>query len=340
MKAAVIPEPQARWELRDVPTPQAGPGEVLVRVHACGICFNDVLATRGEIPFPGIIPAITGHEPVGEVVELGAGVTTRTVGDVVGTTWVRAGCGRCDYCRRGLPVTGQAAFNCPAPTATGFSAQGGHAEYLAVRAEETVLIPAGLAPELAAPVLCAGYTAWSALRTAKPRPGERVAVLGIGGLGHLAVQFAHATGFETVAITHSPDKHDAARSLGADLVVATGAELREQGGADVILVTSPSYTAASEALGGLRIGGRLVLAGIDPSSPFVIPPAMVYPFFAQGNQILGATHNGLEYLNEALRIVASGRVTPVIETFAAEDVAEAVDRVGKGDVRFRAVVKY
>jgi D-arabinose 1-dehydrogenase-like Zn-dependent alcohol dehydrogenase len=340
MKAAVIPEVNGVWELREVPTPRPGPGEVLIKVAACGVCLNDVLATEGKIPFPAITPAITGHEPVGEVVEVGDGVSSRVVGDRVGVTWVRATCGRCDYCRLGLPVTGQAAFNCAAPTATGFSTQGGHAEYLVAGAGETVLIPDGLSAELAAPILCAGYTSWSALRQAEPQPGERVAVLGIGGLGHLAVQFSHACGYETVAITRSPDKDELATELGADFVVGSGAELRERGGADVILVTAPSYRVAGEALQGLRVGGRLVLAGIDPGEPFVIPPASVYPFFAQGQRIMGATHNGPRYLREALRIVASGKVTPMIETFAKEDVAEAVAKVGKGEVRFRAVVKY
>lgn len=340
MKAAVIPAVNSGWELREVPTPRPGPGEVLVRVHACGVCFNDVLATQGAIPFPAISPAITGHEPVGDVVEAGPGVTTRQVGDRVGATWVRAGCGRCDYCKLGLPVSGQTGINCAAPTATGFTVPGGHAEYLVVAAEQTVLIPAGLAAELAAPVLCAGYTAWSALRSARPAPHERVAVLGIGGLGHMAVQFSRACGFDTVAITRSPDKHSLARELGADLVVSNGEQLRAAGGADVILATGPSFRAASDALQGLRVNGRLVLAGIDPAEPFTIPPATAYPFFAQRQQIIGTTHNGLRYLHEALGMVAAGKVTPRIETFAADRVGEAVGKVAKGDVRFRAVITY
>lgn len=340
MKAAVIPEVNGAWELREVPTPRPGPGEVLVRVQACGVCYNDVLTTQGVIPFPGFSPAVTGHEPVGEVVEVGDGVTTRQVGDRVGTTWVRAGCGRCDYCRLGLPISGQAAMNCPAPTATGFTVQGGHAEYMVAAARDTVLIPDGLAPEIAAPVLCAGYTAWSALRAAEPQPSERVAVLGIGGLGHMALQYSRACGFETIAVTRSADKHAVAKELGADLVVADGGQLREAGGADVILVTGPSYLAASELLQGLRVNGRMVLAGIDPAEPFTIPPAMMYPFFAQRQKILGATHNGPQYLREALELVASGKVTPRVETFPAARVAEAVEKVAKGDVRFRAVVTY
>jgi alcohol dehydrogenase/propanol-preferring alcohol dehydrogenase len=340
MKAAVIPGVSAPWEIQEVPTPEPGPGEVLIKVDACGICVNDVLATQGLIPFPSISPAITGHEPVGTVVEAGPGVTARRVGDRVGTTWIRGTCGRCDYCRQGRPVSGQAAFNCAAPTSTGFTVQGGHAEYMTVAADQTVPIPDGLAAELAAPVLCAGYTSWSALRAADPLPHERVAVLGVGALGHLAVQYSRACGFETVAITRSPDKHEVALSLGADLVVGDGQELRAAGGADVILVTCPSYPAASQCLQGLRPDGRMVLAGIDGTDPFNVPPALAYPFFAQRNRIIGATHNGPRYLAEALQLVADGKVTPMVETFAMTDVAEAVDRVGKGAVRFRAVVTY
>lgn len=233
MRAAVIPSAGSTWELRDIPTPRPGPGEVLLRVRACGVCYNDVRTTRGEIPFPAVTPAVTGHEVAGEVVDVGPGVTSRQVGDRVGVPWIQGTCGRCGYCRRGLPLSGLAAFGCEAPRMTGFTVPGGHAEFLVARADGTVLLPDGLAYELAAPVLCAGYTAWSALRAAEPRPHERVAVLGIGGLGHLALQFAHASGFETVAVTHSPDKHTIARDLGADVVVSDGAELREAGGADV-----------------------------------------------------------------------------------------------------------
>ncbi|NIL40081.1 alcohol dehydrogenase catalytic domain-containing protein [Salinispora arenicola] len=340
MKAAVIPEVNGTWELREVPTPVPGPGEVLIRVRASGVCYNDFLATCGGIPFPTVSPAVTGHEPVGEVAEVGPDVTSRQVGDRVGATWVRAGCGRCDYCQRNLPVSGQTAINCPSPTTTGFSVLGGHAEYLVTRADETVLVPDGLPFELAAPVLCAGYTAWSALRAANPLPHERVAVLGIGALGHLAVQFARATGFETIAITRSVDKHDAIRRLGADHIVGSGEELRDLGGADVILATAPSHAAAGEALAGLRVNGRMVLAGIDGQEPFMIPSALTYPFFALGQSIIGATHSGPRYLTEALDLVASGKVTPVVETFPAERVAEAVAKVAKGDVRFRAVVTY
>ncbi|MFC7545974.1 alcohol dehydrogenase catalytic domain-containing protein [Plantactinospora sp. GCM10030261] len=339
MKAVVITGLDGTWEVRDVPTPSPAPGQVLVRVRACGICHNDVLATRGVIPFPSVDPPVPGHEAVGEIVEVGAGVRTRAVGDRVGVPWIQGGCGSCDHCRRGLPLTGQTAFLCAAPATTGFTVPGGQSEYLVADAAGTVPLPAGVPDELAAPVLCAGYTAWSALRTAEPRPHDRIAVVGIGGVGHLAVQFAHATGAETVAVTHSPDKHAAARELGADLVVGTGAELAAAGGADVILMTGNSHRAAADTLPALRPGGRLVLAGIDLAEPFAIPPGPL-PFFALGQRVLGATHAGPSYLAEALDLVARGLVTPRVEVFDADRVADAVRRVAKGEVRFRAVVSY
>ncbi|APU15551.1 MULTISPECIES: alcohol dehydrogenase catalytic domain-containing protein [Actinoalloteichus] len=340
MRTVVIPAAGADWELRQTPRPSPGPGEVLIRVRASAICHNDVLAGLGILPFPSTSPAIPGHEPAGDVVEVGAGVTSRQVGDRVGVTWIQGVCGRCAQCRRDSRLSGRAAFSCAAPATTGFTAPGGQAEWLLAPAAGTVLLPADLSYELAAPMLCSGYTAWSALSVGAPRPGERVAVLGIGGIGHLAVQFAAAAGFETVAITRSSDKHAIAADLGATLVLGSGTELDAAGGADVILATAPSYSSAGEAMRGLRPGGRMVLAGIDGREPFSIPPDLARPFFAHGQQILGATHGGMEHLALALASAAAGEVTPRIEVFAPEQIAQAAAAVATGSVRFRAVVAY
>jgi D-arabinose 1-dehydrogenase-like Zn-dependent alcohol dehydrogenase len=338
MKALVVPGVNQEWQVRETPTPSPAPGEVLVRVRASSICHNDIALTRGVFPFPQLNPVITGHESAGEVVEVGAGVITRQPGDRVGITWVQATCGRCDYCRRNLPLSGQSGMSCRSSVMTGLTAQGGHAEYVAVRAESTVLLPEGLSYELASPVLCAGYTAWGALRAADPKPHERVAVLGIGGLGHMAVQFASACGFETVAITRSPDKRELATQLGARHVVANGAELRDIGGADVILATGISHPAAEEALQGLRHNGRLMLATIDPAHPFTIPA--VSGFWAKRLEVRGATHHGLRYLTEALELVARGVVTPIVEVFPLAQGPLARQRAERGEVRFRAVIQY
>lgn len=339
MRAAYVPAVNAPWEVRELPTPSPDIGHVLVRVRASGICYTDVWSAIGQIPMG--VPGVLGHETVGEVVEVGAGVTSRQVGDRVGITWILATCGRCDYCRANRPVSGLAGMNCVAATTSGFSTQGGHAEYLAVPATATVLLPDNVPFEMAAPVCCAGYTAWSALRDADPKPHERVAVLGIGGLGHMAVQYAKATGFDTIAITHSPDKRELAAKLGADLVVADGAELAEAGGADVILMTGNSTTAAMDSLRGLRPDGRLVLIGLPFGQGFTIPPpGSGVDFVMRRQRILGSTHGGFQRLTEALDLVASGKVTPMVESYPLAKVADAYERVVAGQVRFRAVLTY
>ncbi|MFH8376091.1 alcohol dehydrogenase catalytic domain-containing protein [Streptomyces cyaneofuscatus] len=335
MKAVVMTGANQPWEVQEVPTPTVEPGQVLVKVHASGMCFTDVWATTG---YGGdIYPQTPGHEVVGEVVEVGAGVHTRQVGDRVGTTWVQSACGRCDYCRENRPLTGQTAMNCPGARTTGFSTQGGHAEYIAITAGGTVLLPDGLAYEDAAPMMCAGYTTWSGLRDASPQPHEKVAVVGIGGLGHVALQLAKASGFETIAITHSPDKHELAAQLGADHVVANGEALRDLGGTDVLLVTTNAFDAAEEAMTGLRPDGRVVLSGLDFTRPFSISSEGV-PFHMMRQQVIGSTHGGQHYLAEVLDLAAKGKVKPITETFPLDRATDAYDRLSSGKMRFRGVL--
>ncbi|HEU4403503.1 MAG TPA: alcohol dehydrogenase catalytic domain-containing protein [Candidatus Polarisedimenticolia bacterium] len=325
MKAAVVPALHSKWEVRDVATPEPGPNQVLIKIHASGLCYTDVHITEGMIPTR--FPRTLGHEPVGEIVALGAGVTTRRVGDRVGVPWVQASCGRCEWCQRGKPMF------CPEQVATGVHTEGGHAEYMVARAAATLLIPEKLSYEQAAPIFCAGYTVWSGLRLADPRPHERVAVVGIGGLGHLAVQFAKAAGFETIAVSHSKDKEKAIRALGADAVVADGEGLRAAGGADVILATSNSYQAVAGTLAGLRPDGRLVMMGAS-SEPLPINAGLM---FIRG-RILGSSQNSVEHLYEALDYAAQGKVRVITETYPLRDVGRAYDRVAAGSVRFRAVI--
>ncbi|MGV9790565.1 alcohol dehydrogenase catalytic domain-containing protein [Streptomyces sp. NPDC003435] len=334
MKAVVMTGANQPWEVQEVPTPVAEPGQVLVKVRASGMCFTDVWATQG---YGGdIYPQTPGHEVVGEIVAVGDGVHGREVGDRVGTTWVQSACGRCDYCRKNLPLTGQTAMNCVAPRTTGFAAQGGHAEYIAIAAGGTVLLPDDLSFEDAAPMMCAGYTTWSALRDADPQPGERIAVVGIGGLGHVALQLAKASGFETIAVTHSPDKHDLAVELGADHVVAGGKELQDLGGADVLLITTNAFEAAEEAMAGLRPGGRVVLSGLDFTRPFSISSEGI-PFHMMRQKVIGSTHGGQHYLSEVVDLAGQGKVKPIIETFSLDQATEAYDRLASGKMRFRGV---
>jgi alcohol dehydrogenase len=295
-------------------------------MHASGVCYTDVHETLGHIP--GSFPRILGHEPVGEIVAIGAGVRTRKVGDRVGVAWVQATCGRCEWCAR------RRENFCPDQQATGIQLQGGHAELMPMYADATTLLPDGLSYEQAAPIFCAGYTVWSGLRWANPKPHECVAVLGIGGLGHLAVQYAKAAGFDTIAISHSPDKDKMIRELGADEIVRDGKGLAAAGGADILLSTSNSTKSMMDSIQGLRPDGRLVTMGVD-AEPLVLS---LVELLMKRIQVIGSSQNGREYLYEALDFVAKGKVKVMAETYPLADAAKAYQRVAEGKPRFRAVL--
>src|ERR1700752_480719 len=328
MNAAVVPAMGSSWVIKDVPQPQPGPGQVLVKMHASGICYTDVHQTLGHLP--GLtFPRILGHEPVGEIVALGAGVHSRKVGDRVGVAWVQGSCGRCEQCLRGRGL-----FCVVAPEDTGMQMQGGHAEFMPMNADATMLIPEGVSYEQAAPIFCAGYTVYSGLRWANPKPHERVAVLGSGGLGHLAVQYAKAAGFETIAVSHSPDKDKMIRDLGADEIVRDGKDLAAAGGADIILSTSNSTKSMVDSLQGLRPDGRLVAMGAD-AEPLSVS---LMDLITKRLRIIGSQQNGPEYLYEALDFVAQGKVKTIVETYPLAEAPKAYQRVVDGKARFRAVL--
>ena len=212
--------------------------------------------------------------------------------------------------------------------------QGGHAEYMLTHADATYLIPDKVSYEQAAPIFCAGYTVYSGLRRADPQPHERVAVLGIGGLGHLAVQYAKAAGFETIAISHSPDKDKMIRELGADEIVRDGTSLTAAGGADIILSTSNSTKSMMDSIQGLRPDGRFIVMGAD-AEPLAIS---LIELLSKRIQIIGSQQNGPEYLYEALDYVAQGKVKSITETYPLAEAAKAYERVAEGKTRFRAVL--
>ena len=326
MQAAVVPAVSSAWQIKDVPQPQPGANQVLVKMHASGICYTDVHQTLGNLP--GQFPRILGHEPVGEIVAVAPDVTTRKVGDRVGTAWIQSTCGRCEWCQRGRRMF------CPYLKGTGIDAPGGHAEYMLMNADATYLIPDKVSYEQAAPIFCAGYTVYGGLRWADPKPHERVAVLGIGGLGHLALQYAKAAGFETIAISHSPDKDKMIRDLGADEIVRDGKSLAAAGGADVILGTSNSTKSTVDGIQGLRPDGRLVIMGVD-AEPLSIS---LMDLISKRIQIIGSQQNGPEYLYEALDFVAQGKVKTIVETYTLAEAAKAYQRVEEGKARFRAVL--
>src|SRR5215216_5544319 len=340
MLSSVVSTVNGKWEVKEVPTPQASTNQVLIRIHASGICYTDVHTTKGEL---GVrFPYTLGHEPAGEIVALGEGVTTRKVGDRVGVPWVQSTCGRCEWCQRGK------LFFCPSKITTGINIAGSHAEYMVAFADATQIIPNGLSYDQAAPIFCAGYTVYSGLRFADPKPHECVAVVGIGALGHLGIQYSKAAGFETIAVTHSKDKEELAYKLGANSVVSDGEGLLKQqgqqgdsssdggGGADVILATSNSYKATADAIKALRPDGRVILMGVSSSTEtLTVPPEILF----KRGRIIGSTQNDREHLYEALNYVAKGKVKVMTEIFPLEEISNAYDKVANGNVRFKAVIK-
>jgi 2-desacetyl-2-hydroxyethyl bacteriochlorophyllide A dehydrogenase len=329
MRTLVIDKPNAPWTITDIPAPRPGPGQVVIRVRYSGMCGTDLHVHHGHFPLPP--PIVAGHEPAGEIVEVGAGVTDLRVGDRVGVFWNQRGCGRCAACQAGRPC---------AEAQTWMHVGGGNSELMLAWASGCALIPDELPLEYAAPLFCAGYTVMSGLRNGAPRPGERVAVLGTGGLGHLAVQISKALGLETLAITGQADKRTELIDLGADEVLVVQSDvataLRDAGGADVILSTTNSAAQIGSAFTALRPRGRLVSMGAADG------PIGIDSMIALSNQteFRGSTQDHRSHLYEVLQLAAKGKVKPRIETYPLERGNEARDRLAAGKVRYRAVLQH
>ncbi len=331
MRAAVIEKFNAPWVVKDLADPKPGPGQVVIRVHSSGMCYTDLHAHHGVFPLKP--PFVAGHEPAGVVAELGAGVTDLKVGDRVGVFWNQKGDGRCDVCQSGHPS------GC-AHEQTWMNLGGSNSELMLAWASGCALIPDGASFEAAAPIFCAGYTTMSGLRNADPKPGERVAVLGVGGLGHLALQFAHALGLETVALTGQANKKKELIELGADEVLLAGDDpgqaLRDAGGVDIILSTTNSAKQVAQAFSGLRAGGRFINMGV-PDGPIQIDPMVL--MFGQ-RQLRGSSQDERSDLFEALQLTARGKVKPVLETYPLDRINDARERLETGKVRYRAVIQH
>ena len=331
MRAAVLTEFNHDWQLQTLPDPRPAPGQVVIRIRASGMCGTDLHAHHGELGAK--LPIVLGHEPAGEIVELGAGVLDLKVGDRVGVFWNQKGCARCAACQSGRPE------HCP--TAQSWMNLGGaNSELMLAWASGCALIPEGLVFELAAPIFCGGYTVMSGLRNGEPKPGERVAVVGVGGLGHLALQLSKAVGLETFAITGQVGKKAELVALGADEVLLAGddpgAALQAAGGADVILSTTNSAKQIAAAFKGLRPGGRFVNLGV-PDGPLTISSQTL--MWGQ-RQLRGSSQDERSDLYEALQLTAAGKVKPVVELYPLARANEARERLQAGKVRYRAVLHH
>jgi D-arabinose 1-dehydrogenase-like Zn-dependent alcohol dehydrogenase len=331
MKAVQVSKAGGAFDLVERDVPEPGPGQVRVKVLACGICHSDAFVKFGA--FPGLaLPRVPGHEIAGRIDAVGSGVTAWREGDSVGVGWHGGHCFQCTSCRKGLFI------NCENAKITGITHDGGYAEYAVVPAESVARVPDGLNPAETGPLLCAGVTTYNALRNSGARGGDTVAVQGIGGLGHLALQYAARMGFRTVALSRGADKEDLARKLGAheyvDTKVTTAAEgLKKLGGADVILATAPNAEAISSAVEGLKPRGKLLIVAAA-GEPFSVSAFSLL----SGRSIAGWPSGSAFDSQETVAFSALAGIKPQIETFGFEQAEEAFAKVMDNQVRFRAVL--
>ena len=331
MRAAQITRAGARFELVQRAIPEPGPGHVRVKVEACGMCHSDVFVKSGQ--FPGLaLPRIPGHEIAGRVDAVGADVTAWRSGQRVGVGWYGGHCNQCDACRAGDFM------NCSKGKVTGISFDGGYAEYAVVPAQALARIPDAMDAAEAGPLLCAGITTFNALRNSGARPGDTVAVQGIGGLGHLAIQYANKLGFRTVALSRGADKEKLARELGAHDYVDTartsaGSGLQELGGAHLVLATAPHSDAIASTVEGLRPRGKLLIVAAP------VEPIAVSAFALLSGKTVAGWPSGTSADSEAtLQFSARTGVKARIERFKLEQAEEAFTKMMDNKVRFRAVL--
>ncbi|MBT1000981.1 alcohol dehydrogenase [Paenarthrobacter sp. DKR-5] len=330
MRAVQITAPGASLELVERPVPDTPPGHVLVKVAANGICHSDAMPGAG---MASSYPRVPGHEIAGTVEAVGEGVARWAPGQRVGVGWFGGACFECDSCSRGDFVS------CQVGKVTGLTSDGGYAEYLVAPADALAAIPDNLDFAEAAPLLCAGVTTFNGIRSSGVRAGGRVAVVGLGGLGHLGVQFSAKLGFETISIARGSEKEDFARRLGAEHYIDSttadvAAELKALGGADLVLATVTDAQAMSATIPGLAARGRLVVLGV-PNEPLAVNPA---DLVMGSRSVAGHASGTAKDSEDTLRFAARTGVRPMIETYPLEKAAEGYDRMISGKARFRVVL--
>jgi D-arabinose 1-dehydrogenase-like Zn-dependent alcohol dehydrogenase len=332
MRAAQFREKGGELEMVDVPTPSPGTGQILIRVEACGVCHSDLGVRSGTIP--GVVfPRTPGHEVVGNVAALGPDVSRWKLNDRVGIGWHGGHDGTCATCRRGD------FFACPQRRITGAAFDGGYAEFMVAPADAVAAVPREIPAAEAAPIMCAGLTTFNALRNSPARPGEIVAILGLGGLGHLGVQYAARMGFHTVVLGRGTEKEALARQLGAKEYLDTRSPdwvdgLTRQGGAHVILATATDANAIRDTIPGLSVRGRLIIAGV-PQDPI---PILAGSLTSWRRSIQGWYSGTAVDVEDALRFGLETGVRPMTEVLPLARTREGFERMVQGSARFRVVL--
>jgi alcohol dehydrogenase, propanol-preferring len=334
MKAAVIQEFNQPLVVQDVDVPVPEAGDVLIKVEACGVCHSDLSIADGDWPqLKRMIkkPLIPGHEVVGRVVKRGDQVQNLQIGDRVGVAWLHWSCGACELCQEGLENL------CPNQAVTGASVDGGYAEFIRAKASHATKVPDALEPAEAAPLFCAGVTVYRAVKLAGVQPGQRVAVFGIGGLGHLAVQVAKTFGAKVIAVDIAADKLELAQQLGASQVINAATEdvlkiLRGLGGVHAAIVTSSAKAAYNQAFYAVRPAGTLMVVGLPPeelSFPAILMREIKIRSVATGTR---------DDVRETLNLAASGKIRCLIETSRLSRVNEIFGQMRQGQIRGRVVI--
>ena len=337
MHAAVVEQFGKPLTLREMNIPVPGPGQILVKTDACGVCHTDLHAAQGDWPVKPSLPFIPGHEGIGRVAALGAGVTSVKAGDRVGVPWLYSACGHCEYCLSAHEtVCGKAEFG-------GYTKNGGFAEYILADPDYVAHIPNGLSSREAAPLICAGITSYKGIKETGARPGEWIVVSGAGGLGHLAIQYAKVMGLKVCAVDIDDGKLAHATKLGADLVINAGegdpaAPLRKAtgGGAHGVLITAPSLGAFRQGVAMTRKRGTCVLVGLPPGE-FPVP---LFDVVANCITIRGSFVGTRADMAEALAFGAEGKVKADIELQPLSAINSVFDRLGRGDVPSRVVIDF
>ena len=337
MRAAVVEQFGDSITVEDnVETPTPGRGQALVKLIASGVCHTDLHALHGDWPVKPEPPFIPGHEGVGVVEAVGEGVTSLAVGDMVGNAWLASACGQCEYCRTGWETL------CEQQTNGGYSVDGSFGEYMLVEADYAAKIPEGADPYEIAPVLCAGVTVYKGLKRTEVRPGQWVVISGIGGLGHIAVQYAVAMGMRVIAVDVADDKLALAKKHGAEITVNAFAvdpaeEIQSKtGGAHGVLVTAVHPAAFRQAIDMTRRGGTIVFNGLPPGEF----PAPIFDIVLKGLTIRGSIVGTRQDMDEALAFYAAGKIKPTYSKRPLGDINAIFDEMEHGKIEGRVVIEY